>query len=92
MQAKALANAVFAYASYIDDLGKLSDAIEIIAHRHVSFQVPKESYKDVGTELLKSIKERGSQLKKIKLNFDLFGTSDKITTDYAKKSDRTYSI
>lgn len=57
MQAKALANAVFAYASYIDDLGKLSDAIEIIAHRHVSFQVPKESYKDVGTELLKSIKE-----------------------------------
>ena len=56
-QAKALANAVFAYASNIDDLGKLTDAIGIIAQKHVSFQVPPNSYQDVGTELLKSIKE-----------------------------------
>ena len=56
-QAKALANAVFAYASNIDDLGKLTNAIGIIAQKHVSFQVPQNSYQDVGTELLKSIKE-----------------------------------
>ena len=56
-QAKALANAVFAYASNIDDLGKLTDSIGIIAQKHVSFQVPPNSYQDVGTELLKSIKE-----------------------------------
>ena len=56
-QAKALANAVFAYASNIDDLGKLTNAIGIIAQKHVSFQVPPNSYQDVGTELLRSIKE-----------------------------------
>ena len=57
LQAKALANAIFAYASNIDDLGKLTDAVGIIAQKHVSFQVPSNSYQDVGTELLKSIKE-----------------------------------
>ena len=55
-QAKALANAVFAYASHIDDLEKLTGAIEIIAQKHVSFSIPPNSYNDVGTELLKSIK------------------------------------
>ena len=52
-----MANAVFAYANYIDDLGKLTDALEVIAQKHVSFQIPPESYDDVGSELLKSIKE-----------------------------------
>ena len=56
-QAEALANAVFAYATHIDDLGKLTDAVQIIAYRHVSFQIPKHSYDDVGAELLKAIKE-----------------------------------
>ena len=38
-------------------MGKLTDALEIIAQKHVSFQIPPESYNDVGSELLKSIEE-----------------------------------
>lgn len=48
---------MFAYASNIDNLDALTDAVGIIAHRHVSYQIPKDSYQDVGTELLKSIKQ-----------------------------------
>ena len=33
--------------------------------------------------------QRGSQLKKFKLNFDLFQSSDSRLTNYAKKNDRT---
>ena len=53
----ALSNAVYAYAAHIDDLGKLTDAIQVIVHKHVSLNIPPEGYKDVGTELLKSIKQ-----------------------------------
>ena len=52
-----MANAVLGYATYIDDLGKLTDAVKIITHKHVSLNIRPEHYKDVGTELLKSIKE-----------------------------------
>lgn len=56
-QAMAQANAIFAYASYCDNLSMLNDAVAIIAHKHVSFAVPAEYYEDVGTELLQAIKD-----------------------------------
>ncbi len=38
-QAVALANAVFAYASNADNLGVLGDAVALMAHKHVSFDI-----------------------------------------------------
>jgi len=41
----------------MDDLDQLTDAVTIIANKHVSLNIQPEHYQDVGTELLKSIKE-----------------------------------
>ncbi|GAP92279.1 putative flavohemoprotein [Rosellinia necatrix] len=54
-QPRALAGAVLAYATYIDDLGKLGAAVERIAHKHVSLNVQPEQYAIVGKFLLEAI-------------------------------------
>ncbi|KAL2157138.1 hypothetical protein VTH06DRAFT_6426 [Thermothelomyces fergusii] len=54
-QQRALAGAVLAYASYIDDLSKLKNAVERIAHKHVSLQVTPEQYDIVGKYLIQAI-------------------------------------
>ncbi|KAK8086100.1 flavohemo protein [Apiospora phragmitis] len=54
-QPRALAGAVFAYASYVDDLGQLSDAVARIAHKHVSLMVTKEQYPIVGEHLIAAV-------------------------------------
>ncbi|KAK0725543.1 globin-like protein [Lasiosphaeris hirsuta] len=54
-QPRALAGAVLAYATYIDDLGKLAAAVERIAHKHVSLQVSPEQYDVVGKYLIQAI-------------------------------------
>ncbi|KAK0649294.1 oxidoreductase-like protein [Cercophora newfieldiana] len=54
-QPRALANAVLAYATYIDDLPKLAAAVERIAHKHVSLQVSPEQYDIVGQYLIQAI-------------------------------------
>ncbi|KAK4131281.1 globin-like protein [Trichocladium antarcticum] len=54
-QPRALAGAVLAYAMYIDDLGKLTHAVERIAHKHVSLQVTPAQYDIVGKYLIQAI-------------------------------------
>ncbi|KAL2021873.1 hypothetical protein VTK56DRAFT_6468 [Thermocarpiscus australiensis] len=54
-QPRALANAVLSYAMYIDDLAKLTHAVERIAHKHVSLQVTPEQYQIVGKHLIQAI-------------------------------------
>lgn len=54
-QPRALADAVFAYASHVDDLGKLSSAVERIAHKHVSLHVQPQQYPIVGKYLLEAV-------------------------------------
>ncbi|KAI0966087.1 flavohemo protein [Xylaria arbuscula] len=54
-QPRALAGAVFAYATYVDDLGKLSAAVERIAHKHASLNVQPEHYPIVGKHLLEAV-------------------------------------
>lgn len=54
-QPRALAGAVLAYATYIDDLPKLHAAVEVIAHKHASLQVSAEQYAVVGKFLLEAI-------------------------------------
>ncbi|KAI1770528.1 flavohemo protein [Hypoxylon cercidicola] len=54
-QPRALAGAVFAYASYVDDLGKLTAAVERIAHKHESLKVKPEQYAIVGKYLLEAV-------------------------------------
>ncbi|KAI1434012.1 globin-like protein [Xylaria sp. CBS 124048] len=54
-QPRALAGAVLAYATYIDDLGKLADAVERIAHKHASLHVQPEQYPIVGRFLLEAV-------------------------------------
>lgn len=54
-QPRALAAAVFAYASYVDDLGKLKAAVERIAHKHESLKVQPEQYAIVGKYLLEAV-------------------------------------
>ncbi|KAI0424580.1 globin-like protein [Xylaria sp. FL1042] len=54
-QPRALAGAVFAYATYVDDLGKLAAAVERIAHKHASLNVQPEHYPIVGKHLLEAI-------------------------------------
>ncbi|MCJ1281813.1 hypothetical protein MMC26_001136 [Xylographa opegraphella] len=56
-QAKALASSLYAYASYIDDLGVLSPAVERICQKHVSLYVQPEQYDTVGNCLLGAMKE-----------------------------------
>ena len=50
-----LANAVYAYASHIDNLEVLK--VEKIAHRHVQTHVQPEQYAIVGESLLQAMKD-----------------------------------
>jgi len=54
-QAQALAGALYAYAANIDDLGKLSPAVELICHKHVSLYIRAEQYDIVGKHLLETM-------------------------------------
>ena len=54
-QPRALAASVLAYAMYVDDLSKLSHAVERIAHKHVSLQVTPAQYDIVGKFLIEAI-------------------------------------
>ncbi|KAG5974650.1 hypothetical protein E4U55_008121 [Claviceps digitariae] len=56
-QQAALANAVFAYAAYIDDLPKLSKAVERIAHKHASLFVRPDHYPVIGKYLVGAFAE-----------------------------------
>lgn len=56
-QAQALANAVFAYAANADNLGVLGDAVAMMVHKHVSFDVKAEHYGIVGECLLAALKD-----------------------------------
>lgn len=56
-QQKALAAAILAYAEHIDDPGVLGDAIDLIAHKHVSLGIQPEHYPIVGKHLLGAISE-----------------------------------
>lgn len=56
-QPAALAHAVWAYASNIDNLGALTTAVTRIAHKHASLGITPDQYPIVGENLLASIKE-----------------------------------
>lgn len=56
-QPTALANAVFAYAANIDNLGALGKAVSLIAHKHCSLNILPNQYPIVGENLLASVKE-----------------------------------
>lgn len=51
-QQAALAKSVLAYATYIDDLGKLTQAVERIAQKHASLFIKAEHYPIVGEFLI----------------------------------------
>lgn len=52
-----LANAVYAYATHIDNLEALKSTVEAIAHRHVNTHVQPEQYAIVGESLLQAMKD-----------------------------------
>jgi len=52
-----LANMVYAYAANIDQLDKLKEGIEKVAHIHVETKVLPEHYPWVGASLLSAIKQ-----------------------------------
>lgn len=54
-QPRALAASVLAYATHIDDLGKLTHAVSRIAHKHVSLGIRPEQYDIVGHHLIQAI-------------------------------------
>ncbi|KAJ5931039.1 hypothetical protein N7466_006532 [Penicillium verhagenii] len=54
-QPRALAGALFAYASNIDNLGALTPAVELICQRHASLYIQPDSYKIVGKYLLEAM-------------------------------------
>jgi len=54
-QAKALAGSLYAYATNIDDLGRVSPALEHISHKHASLYVRPEQYDIVGRYLLQAM-------------------------------------
>ncbi|KAL2112557.1 hypothetical protein VUR80DRAFT_7170 [Thermomyces stellatus] len=56
-QQRALADSVIAYATYIDDLGKIVPVVERIAHKHASLFVKPEQYDIVGNHLIGAIGE-----------------------------------
>ncbi|ODA76445.1 hypothetical protein RJ55_07714 [Drechmeria coniospora] len=56
-QQAALADAVFAYAAHIDNLPKLTHAVERIAHKHVSLFIKPEQYAIVGRHLVGAFAE-----------------------------------
>jgi len=55
LQRQALANAILAYATNIDDLTPLAEPVEIIANKHCGLGVLPEHYPIVHDNLLKSI-------------------------------------
>jgi nitric oxide dioxygenase len=55
-QAQALAGSLYAYAANIDDLGKLSPALELICHKHASLFIRPDQYAIVGKHLLETMK------------------------------------
>jgi len=56
-QAGKLAASVYAYAQHIDELEKLSPAVEHIAHVHVNTKVLPETYPVIGECLLAAMKD-----------------------------------
>ncbi|KAJ5110441.1 hypothetical protein N7532_000976 [Penicillium argentinense] len=56
-QPRALAGALFAYASNIDNLGALGPAIELICNKHASLYIKPDDYKIVGKYLLEAMGE-----------------------------------
>jgi len=56
-QPRALAAAVCAYASHIDDLSTLGSTVELITNKHASLHVQPEQYVVVGKYLLTAMKE-----------------------------------
>lgn len=56
-QARALAGAVLAYAENITTPENLGQAVNLIAHKHVSLNIQPEQYSIVGENLLHSISE-----------------------------------
>jgi len=56
-QAQALAGALYAYASHIDDLGVLSPTVEKICQKHISLYIQPEHYAIVGEGLLRAMGE-----------------------------------
>jgi len=56
-QQKALAGAICAYFTHIDDLAALTPAVELIAQKHCSLGIQAEQYPIVGKHLLAAIKE-----------------------------------
>jgi nitric oxide dioxygenase len=56
-QAASLAQAIFAYASNIDNLEALTPAVLRIAHKHASLHIRPEHYPIVGRHILGAIKE-----------------------------------
>lgn len=56
-QSRALADAVFRYATHIDELEKLGPMVSRIAHKHASLQVAPEHYPIVGKYLLEAIQD-----------------------------------
>ncbi|KAF2765625.1 globin-like protein [Teratosphaeria nubilosa] len=56
-QAQALAGSLYAYATYIDDSGVLSPAVEKICQKHASLYIRPEHYDIVGKYLLSAMGE-----------------------------------
>lgn len=56
-QQQALAGAICGYAQNIDNLGALTETVELIAQKHASLRIKPEHYPIVGQNLLSSIKE-----------------------------------
>jgi len=56
-QPRALANAVLAYATYIDRLDAIAGALPAIIHKHVSLGIRPDQYPIVGACLLRAIGE-----------------------------------
>lgn len=56
-QARALSNAVIAYAMHIDRLEALKDALPVIVQKHAALDIRPEHYPIVGTCLLRAIKQ-----------------------------------
>ncbi|KAJ5513867.1 Globin [Penicillium fimorum] len=56
-QPRALAGALYAYASHIDDLGALSSAVELICNKHASLYIKADDYNIVGKYLLEAMGE-----------------------------------
>jgi nitric oxide dioxygenase len=56
-QQRALATAICAYASHIDDLGSLGKAVNLISNKHASLRIQPNHYPIVGENILASIKE-----------------------------------